>query len=378
MRQFIHHSKVWPVFLSSLATSHSASLASPGFEITHTYELPATLYPHTFPWVSALDDGGRAQAVITIEDGSLRYWLASYSVTGSLEWHLDTGPYSQIPAFTPAGATSTGVFYGNWFHGPLPAGAGVTLDAAIATESEGIQLLPRLPDQRAIFLRTASADGSRFGGEIYYQNLCVNGVVYGPDRVPIDTGAFFPRAFTPNGVGYGIDASTGMAATWTLTDGMSALPRPPIEAAESQAFHTSRSGLISVRVTEPEGSGQRYTQLIYDGNDYQILENTADGNTFVRGINDAGWLVGEDLTNSLALTWIDGKVYDLNAIVKNLPPGVTLLNALAINNNGQITVGGFDANFNGVAYLLSPIVPEPSSLNFLVIASALLLRQRRC
>jgi hypothetical protein len=365
MRQFIQHLvrvlSIWAV----IDVTSTSSAANPAFRVAHEYELPTTIYAHTVPWLSGLDNLGEAHAIITIEDVSLRYWVA---------WRLDPGPSSQIPVFTPTEVTDGGVFFGNWFNGPISPGIGVSIDAAIATESAGIQVLPRVPDQEAVFLRAGSSDGKWVGGTLYTHEPSIGGVVYGPDRVPILTGPFLPTALTANGTAYGIDTDTGMAAQWTLKGGMKVLPTPPIDAVESNAFHATENGLVHARVTNPFGSEQRYTHLLFDGQRYEILPNTADGITSVQDMNEMGWLVGYDGTNSTAIAWIDGYLYDLSDLVPNLG-NVKLSYAFAVNDIGQITVAGFDAAYNPVAYLLTPI-PEPClALIFCVAGTAHYRRQ---
>jgi probable HAF family extracellular repeat protein len=54
------------------------------------------------------------------------------------------------------------------------------------------------------------------------------------------------------------------------------------------------------------------------------------------GINDAGLVVGSSTTSvpgaQDATLWTGGQVFDLNALVVNLPPTVTLFDAVAVNN----------------------------------------------
>jgi len=83
--------------------------------------------------------------------------------------------------------------------------------------------------------------------------------------------------------------------------------------------------------------------------------------TDVEDINDSGWMVGSDWRsgNSTAVLWRDGSVIDLNTLI-DPAAGLTLIDARAINNRGQI--GALALNADGVEQivLLTP-VPEPKA-----------------
>jgi probable HAF family extracellular repeat protein len=77
-------------------------------------------------------------------------------------------------------------------------------------------------------------------------------------------------------------------------------------------------------------------------------------------INDSSWIVGHSMPHGewVATLWTPGGgPQDLNNLVVNLPPGVTLRQAHAINNRGEI-VGYTD---NSV-FKLTPIAEPPLSL----------------
>jgi probable HAF family extracellular repeat protein len=81
------------------------------------------------------------------------------------------------------------------------------------------------------------------------------------------------------------------------------------------------------------------------------------------GINDAGQVVGNSIATSGAedaVLWTGGKVFDLNSLVVALPPYITLFDAVAINNKGQIVVNGTNAQTTPpqvYSYLLTPVAP---------------------
>jgi probable HAF family extracellular repeat protein len=101
-------------------------------------------------------------------------------------------------------------------------------------------------------------------------------------------------------------------------------------------------------------------------------------------INNAGQIVGS--SNGHAFLFDQGRMFDLNSLMPI--PNVTLVNAISINNLGQIMVWGEDPyiqNSNMQEYLLTPTslgqaefrVPEPSTFAlFGLVASILIVRHR--
>jgi probable HAF family extracellular repeat protein len=75
-------------------------------------------------------------------------------------------------------------------------------------------------------------------------------------------------------------------------------------------------------------------------------------------LNDSGWVVGWFGAQRRAFLWTPaGGMQDLNTLVVNLPPGVTLMEAHAINNRGEIA--GYTTN--GV-FKLTPIRNLPFTM----------------
>ena len=77
-------------------------------------------------------------------------------------------------------------------------------------------------------------------------------------------------------------------------------------------------------------------------------------------INNSGTIVGLSSINSGAssdaFVYGNGRMTDLNSVVTGLPSGVTLVEASAINDAGQIVAIGSDSN----AYLLTPTTTSPT------------------
>ncbi|MCX5653460.1 MAG: PEP-CTERM sorting domain-containing protein [Planctomycetota bacterium] len=103
-------------------------------------------------------------------------------------------------------------------------------------------------------------------------------------------------------------------------------------------------------------------------------------------INEAGVIVGFSYLNDQpgyhAMVYSNGVMADLNTLIAPLL-GWTLIEAVGINDSGQIVVNGIDGEFIGGtltgnyrAFLLTPI-PEPATLSLLALGGLLALRRRR-
>jgi len=90
-----------------------------------------------------------------------------------------------------------------------------------------------------------------------------------------------------------------------------------------------------------------------------------------KAINNAGWVVGSastdatgtDLGRRAFLCTSVGNLQDLNKLVINLPPGVKLMSANAINSRGEIV--GQAINFDNNTckpYRLKPVAGLPFSM----------------
>jgi probable HAF family extracellular repeat protein len=76
------------------------------------------------------------------------------------------------------------------------------------------------------------------------------------------------------------------------------------------------------------------------------------------GINNAGVVVGYNFAPlaqlSHATMWANGCIYDLNSMADLRGTGLTLVQANAINERGQIVGFGVNDNFETRAVLLTP------------------------
>ena len=84
------------------------------------------------------------------------------------------------------------------------------------------------------------------------------------------------------------------------------------------------------------------------------------------GINDAGVVVGTSSVKEhgpqRAAIWIDHKAYDLTSGLDDTGKGWTLLQANAINANGQITGSGISPSGEPHGFVITPTKPIPLSV----------------
>jgi probable HAF family extracellular repeat protein len=129
----------------------------------------------------------------------------------------------------------------------------------------------------------------------------------------------------------------------------------------SQGFGINASGQVAgVSFT----TGGKFHAFLYDGTLHDL--GTLGGNeSNAQGINSSGQVTGwasttGDVTNHAILYDLAQGMVDLNSLISPLS-GWELTNGIAINDAGQITgFGTLDGETH--AFLLTPTVPEPSSL----------------
>jgi probable HAF family extracellular repeat protein len=101
-------------------------------------------------------------------------------------------------------------------------------------------------------------------------------------------------------------------------------------------------------------------------------------NSLAEDINKQGVIVGSIIAGSrwFAVLWTqDGAIYDLNSLLIDLPNGITLTKAHAINDMGLIVGAAVDTNQVSHAFLLTP-VPEPAGILLAIIMIGLLTCRR--
>jgi probable HAF family extracellular repeat protein len=125
-----------------------------------------------------------------------------------------------------------------------------------------------------------------------------------------------------------------------------------LEGNESEAMHINISGQVVGGAQNSAGSWRAF--LKNPGQTALLDLGTLGGSqSGAVGFNNAGQIVGSadvDASTAHAFLWDNGFMYDLNHVTVNLPPGVTLLTAHAINDRGWIV--GQDNH--STAFLLIP------------------------
>jgi probable HAF family extracellular repeat protein len=134
-------------------------------------------------------------------------------------------------------------------------------------------------------------------------------------------------------------------------------------ASASQAFDINEVGqVVGTSHFSPADGSDGYDRafLWEDGRMRELEPLSSDDKADAYGINDRGVVVGRSgASQFVAVIWLDGAPYDLNALIAEddpLRPFVTLLEARGINNRGEIIAQGIDARRPGAytGYVLKP------------------------
>jgi probable HAF family extracellular repeat protein len=139
-------------------------------------------------------------------------------------------------------------------------------------------------------------------------------------------------------VGFSLGSSY-TAFFWTYSNGSFSTPVPLI-GANSKAFAINNSGQAVGWIIS---GGAYHAVLKSPDQDLQPLGNLGQSSSLAYDINDSGWVVGHTSFAITAFLWTpDEGIQDLNDLVVNLPAGVHLNYAFAINKWGQIA--GYTSN----------------------------------
>jgi probable HAF family extracellular repeat protein len=148
----------------------------------------------------------------------------------------------------------------------------------------------------------------------------------------------------------------------------------------SSAYAINASGQI---VGQSDGAGdQNSDAFLYSNGTMHDLGDLGGGISLANGINASGQIVGYSYTISgesviHAFTVFDGQMFDLNSLLP-ASSGWLLVDARAINNEGQIVGWGINPYGQHDAFLLSPTeaIPEPALPVLGILMSAALCLRR--
>ena len=156
-------------------------------------------------------------------------------------------------------------------------------------------------------------------------------------------------------VGFSLNSSsTPTACFWTYSNGSFSAAASLFGVNNSKAFAINNSG----QAVGWSSDSAYHAVLKSPGKDLLDLGNLGQNSSRAYDINDSGWVVGHTSFDITAFLWTpDEGMQDLNDLVVNLPAGVHLNYAFAINNRGEIA--GYTSNS---VFKLTPIVSLPSLL----------------
>ena len=158
-------------------------------------------------------------------------------------------------------------------------------------------------------------------------------------------------------VGLSYDGSKDTACIWSPSGASYTVAASLFGVADSRALAINNPGQA---VGYRRVSANLHALLKSPGQALQDLGNLGGNPSIAWDINDSGWVVGLSETGhgTTAFLWTPtGGMQDLNTLVVNLPPGVWLCYAMAINKHGEIA--GYTLNS---VYKLTPIADPPFSL----------------
>jgi len=129
------------------------------------------------------------------------------------------------------------------------------------------------------------------------------------------------------------------------------------------------------RPTGPRGSDE--TDFIYERRVLGVLPgfDTSEG----EDINDLGLAVGwsSNQFETRATVWSDGEIYDLNDFLPDNTAWESLIQALAVNNSGDIVGVGRLHSGELQGFVYRGFVPAPGTVSITGLACIAGLRRRR-
>jgi probable HAF family extracellular repeat protein len=171
-------------------------------------------------------------------------------------------------------------------------------------------------------------------------------------------------------VGFLYDGNVHTPCIWSPSGGSYTAAAPLFSGADAKAFAINNLGqAVGYIKTSPTvfraflkspGQGVQDLGALVGGTGWQSL---------AYDLNDSGWVVGRSgyYDGTRAFLWTpSGGMQDLNALVENLPAGVKLKEAHAINQRGEIA-GYMDTDGSGFTNGIFKLTPMRSSLPVLLL-----------
>lgn len=306
--------------------------------------------------------------------------VGSFVNSGGLTRGFFTGVNGQ-------GFTELGTLGGSSSSAVAINNAGLIVGNATTASGAGTAFVSNTSGAGLTALAAGSAAGVNSSGQIVVNAAGSSGST---QILRYDSATSAPQNITPtylqgqyvrsrSGVATGLNDAGSVVGTLVETCNCSANVRL-ISGPGSIGYYTPSSGFLSnstaasinnagvvvgsAGVYEPPPVGRGSSQAVAVNSltgEWQNLGNLGGYNAWAYDINNLGWVVGESTTtdgasHAFMANIAGGPMLDLNNLI-DLPTGVAMSRALAINDVGQVLALGTNAH----TYLLSA-VPEPSTL----------------
>lgn len=122
--------------------------------------------------------------------------------------------------------------------------------------------------------------------------------------------------------------------------------------------------------------------FFFDGSGWEDIGTLGGKNSFSKGLNDAGQVVGhshtvDNMHHAFLYNSSMGELFDLNSLVKDLNGWQYLQGAQDINNRGEIVGYGLTIDGYQHAFLLREVsIPEPPTIVLFLIGALIAIRLR--
>ncbi len=265
-----------------------------------------------------------------------------------------------------------------------PAGGNAsTMQAMTAQANSTPQAINYLPGQFTSFATGINDGGRVVGYGANLQGQFQGFVVAAGSHTPTALTGFTPlgatEAFAISNSGLIVGSAALSNGAWhamaTTGPGSTAVDLGTLAGGSSSyALAVSENGSYIVGYGDVAGGATH--AFLYSASGGIVDLGTLGGTTssIAQGVNDARDIVGQSGSAGGGIPFLDtpaNGMQNLNALV-DPSAGFSIQTATGINNNGQISATGIDADGHVHGLLLTPVggVPEPSSLVILLLGGA--------